>query len=82
MDGGVFGRYGHDIITSADGEQSGSWYCIKAINNTDLVLTTATSINNYPALDGITVPSADTVPVELRVIEVSSGTCLAYRNKP
>ena len=80
-DGGVFGRYGFDRLTSASGATSGSWYAIKAANGSDLVLTTGTTAQG-DNIDGDTIISGDVVEGTFTNITVSSGTCYAWRNKP
>jgi hypothetical protein len=82
LDGGIFGRYGFDRITSADGATSGSWFAIKAANGADLVLTTGTTVGDCDNIDGDTLISGDVLEAPLTTITVSSGTCYAWRNKP
>lgn len=81
QDGGIFGRFGFDRLTSADGATSGSWFAIKAANGADLVLTTGTTTSDCANIDGDTIISGDVVYAPLTTITVTSGTCYAYRNK-
>lgn len=80
--GGEFAMYGFDRVTSADGEVTGSWYAVKAANNSDLVLTTGTTIPNSSDIDGDTIISSDTVYAPLIAVEVTSGTAYLYKNRP
>ena len=80
--GGEFGAYGIERITSADGATSGSWYAVKAGNNTDLVLTTLTTPPSSSDFDGDTIASGDILYAPITSITVSSGTAYLYKNRP
>jgi len=78
-DGGIFGRYGYDEITTSDGN-SGSWFAIKAVGGADAeVDITNTQGDSSTAL---TIISGDVIYCSASSIDVNSGTIHAYRNKP
>lgn len=77
--GGMYGAYGYDQLTSADGATTGSWYAIKAVNGADAVVTVVNAQGDGST--SLTIISADVVYCTASSITVVSGTVHAYRNK-
>ena len=79
-DGGIFGRYGYDEISSLATDGAGSWYAIKAVGGADAVVTITNTQGDSST--SLTIPSGDVVYCSASNILWVSGTVHAYRNKP
>lgn len=77
QDGGIFGRYGYDELTTSATANTGQWYAIKAVNGADATVTVVNTIGDNST--SLTIPSGDEIYVNAASITVSSGTVHAYR---